>query len=314
MRMLRFIVEGAKMRTAASAYDTHGGSYHQRYGSSDDGRVHPGFSKPRNQPFSWASVLSFQHRKRFLWRACGLRLGYLSGLDTFSQRGESRPCRLNYTQSRYGSDAPLGREDHEYHAIYQNKDWKMVPFWSSQVPHEEPKSTRDRADLLRRLGRLSDLLMGGSQVSCPGLLRPEEPSSRTLGPLRGRIELPAASEGSPAADKARKLGWVQTGCVSAVLGLLEAVSGFAPRRLPAALLGALAAVLVLAGCDGPQSEPTSAARYFNIDTWTDPDSGCRYIRHWYSVGSYGGLLAVAPKFRRDGKPDCPDAGVTTEGR
>jgi hypothetical protein len=33
-------------------------------------------------------------------------------------------------------------------------------------------------------------------------------------------------------------------------------------------------------------------------TWRDPDSGCRY---WLTP--QGG---IAPRYRRDGQPDCPD--------
>ncbi len=52
----------------------------------------------------------------------------------------------------------------------------------------------------------------------------------------------------------------------------------------------LPALLVLAGPALALDEPV---------TWRDPDSGCAYLL------TRGG--GIAPKYRRNGAPDCPDA-------
>lgn len=44
------------------------------------------------------------------------------------------------------------------------------------------------------------------------------------------------------------------------------------------------------------------------EIWTDPDSGCRYVLFRNDVGGSTGLLALAPKLRADGRPDCPGVG------
>lgn len=69
-----------------------------------------------------------------------------------------------------------------------------------------------------------------------------------------------------------------------------------------------AAVLLLTGCDAPPtaSDLENAApnsRRVTTSTWTDPDSGCRYIMMTTFVHA-GVSIALAPKLRADGSPDC----------
>lgn len=74
-------------------------------------------------------------------------------------------------------------------------------------------------------------------------------------------------------------------------------------RLPLVLA---AAILLLAGCE-PETPAERTARVegsVTISTWADPDSGCRYVMMSRSVGSRTGLLALAPKLRPDGTPEC----------
>lgn len=70
----------------------------------------------------------------------------------------------------------------------------------------------------------------------------------------------------------------------------------------------LAAILLLAGCDAPPSKTageTIGDGPIEISTWTDPDSGCRYIVVSFQPGwSNRGFLALAPKLRPDGSADC----------
>ncbi len=58
----------------------------------------------------------------------------------------------------------------------------------------------------------------------------------------------------------------------------------------------LPVLLVLAGPALALDEPV---------TWRDPDSGCAYLL------TRGG--GIAPKYRRNGAPDCPDASRAAAG-
>jgi hypothetical protein len=68
-------------------------------------------------------------------------------------------------------------------------------------------------------------------------------------------------------------------------------------------------LLALTAC-GPEAATGTegATDHLARHEWTDPDSGCRYILLVNSMPymrEYA--IAMAPKFRRDGKPDCPGA-------
>lgn len=74
----------------------------------------------------------------------------------------------------------------------------------------------------------------------------------------------------------------------------------------------LCAALSLCGCSPSTGDSAGSAVDSSLPgaawmkVWTDPETGCRYFIYKEGIGnaSRGGMSI---RFRRDGKPDCPEA-------
>lgn len=80
-----------------------------------------------------------------------------------------------------------------------------------------------------------------------------------------------------------------------------------------AIVAALALVLMLAGCEmrisnSSEGEPESTGpipaypKPSQVTVYTDRETGCRYL-----IAKRFSEIAITPKLRADGKPDCPGA-------